>query len=97
MLTLKPSVKRLRFVAALAVVFLVLLASAANTALANVYCLLNCDGRYGETTWLSCGSSGGNYFATCPADGGPCRISDARSQPEADAMCQQRNNQMLPE
>lgn len=87
MLTLKTLLKRRRFPVALALVLLMLVVSVASTAQATVTCLSGCDGRGGETFWLSCGSSAGNYFALCPAGGGPCTITDARAQPEADLMC----------
>lgn len=90
MLTLKTLLKRRRFPVALVLVLLMLVASMAATAQATVTCLSGCDGRTGESFWLSCGSSAGNYFALCPVNGGPCTISDARAQPEADMLCAQQ-------
>lgn len=91
MLTFKTLVKKLRFITVLTVVVVTLLASAAGTVNASLTCLSGCDGRGGETFWLSCGSSAGNYFALCPAGGGPCTITDARAQPEADMLCAQQS------
>lgn len=91
MLTLKMLLKKMRFIIALAVVVLTLMISMAGTARADLTCLSGCDGSGGETFWLSCGSSAGNYFALCPAGGGPCTITDSRAQPEADMMCAQRH------
>lgn len=90
MLTLKTLLKRRRFPVALALVLLMLVASMASTVQASLTCLSGCDGRGGETFWLSCGSSAGNYFALCPANGGPCTITDQRAQPEADMLCAQQ-------
>lgn len=59
----------------------------------NIYCLgSNCHGGYGETFWLSCGSSAGNYFAVCPADGGACTVEQGFAQQEADAECARRGH-----
>jgi uncharacterized membrane protein YphA (DoxX/SURF4 family) len=91
MVTLKPLMKKFHLVAFSAVVALVFTVSAAITTHASaIYCLQNCDGDYGETFWLSCGSSAGNYFVLCPADGGTCSIVDERAQPEADYECARR-------
>ncbi len=94
MLTLKQLTKKFRLAAFAAIMALVFTASAAIAVRADVYCLQNCSGgQYGETFWLSCGSSAGNYFALCPADGGPCTISDERTQPEADSECAERGHE----
>lgn len=69
---------------------------AASTSIAvhasNIYCLQNCNGGYGETFWLSCGSSAGNYFALCPATGGACTVDQGTAQQEADYECAIRGN-----
>ena len=88
--TLKPLTKKLRLTAFAAVVGLVLMASTAIAVRAEIYCLSGCDGSGGETFWLSCGSSAGNYFALCPAGGGPCTVTDSRTDPEANIMCQRK-------
>lgn len=90
MLTLKTLPKRRRFAVTLAFVLLMLVVSTASTVQASLICLSGCDGRGGETFWLSCGSSAGNFFALCPAGGGPCTITDTRAQPEADMLCAQQ-------
>lgn len=84
MLTLKLLVKRLHlaaYVAALAVVF------AASSAVAVHAAVFHISTNYGETLWLSCGSSAGNYFAYCPANGGTCWVDQGIAQQEADAEC----------
>lgn len=91
--TLKQLVNKIR-IGAFAVMMALLFTTSAAIAVraSDIYCLQNCSGQYGETFWLSCGSSAGNYFALCPADGGPCTISDERTQPEADYECEQRGH-----
>lgn len=88
MLTFKALAKKLRLNAFYAVIALVLLASTAVVTRASaIYCLSNCEGNYGETFWLSCGSSAGNYYALCPADGGACTVIYVQ---EADSECAKR-------
>jgi hypothetical protein len=41
---------------------------------------------YGETYWLSCGSSAGNYFVICNAQG-QCFPDSGHAQQEADDAC----------
>lgn len=87
MLTLKLLVKRLHlaaYVAALAVVF------AASSAVAVRADLFYISSNYGETLWLSCGSSAGNYYAYCPENGGSCWVDQGAAQEEADAECAKR-------
>lgn len=93
MLTLKPFIRKLHLAAFTAAVAIVFMASTAIVVRASwIYCLQNCNGGYGETFWLSCGSSAGNYFALCPADGGPCTVDQGTAQQEADAECARRGH-----
>lgn len=81
----------LRLSAAIALVVAVSTSVAVNAS--SLYCLgNNCNGNYGETFWLSCGSSAGNYFAVCPADGGTCTVEQGFAQEEADYECALRGH-----
>jgi hypothetical protein len=48
---------------------------------------------YGETYWLSCGSSAGNYVALCNANG--CTVDQGTAQQEADMMCAERGHLLV--
>jgi len=86
--TFKPLMKKIQLAIFSGVVATLFLATTAVVVRASVYCLQNCyGGGYGETFWVSCGSSAGNYFALCPADGGPCTVDQGFTQQEADAEC----------
>jgi hypothetical protein len=89
-----PTVKRLRkkFLTALLASFAistVILANASAAQASIIFCIDGCNGSGGETTWLSCGSSAGNYLMICPAGGGKC-YSDPFVDPEANMLCASR-------
>jgi uncharacterized membrane protein YphA (DoxX/SURF4 family) len=90
---LESFMKKLRLTAFTTAVAIVFMASTALVVNASwIYCLQNCSGGYGETFWLSCGSSAGNYFALCPAEGGACTVDQGTAQQEADYECAQRGH-----
>jgi hypothetical protein len=87
--TLKKLTKRLFLTAVIAALFV----TTATIAYANAVYHVRTDAS-GETFWLSCGSSAGNYFALCPADGGVCTVDQGYTQQEADYQCSQRGHYM---
>lgn len=67
------------------VLFLVVLAISLFTTtsvLAN-YIEYRMSDAYGNTYWLSCGSSYGDYFYKCPAQGGPCEVTGTEGAHQA--------------
>jgi hypothetical protein len=84
---------RLRLTIAVAVLAFAVVASTSIVVQAStLICRSGCDGSGGETLWLSCGSSAGNYFALCPAGGGTCTVDQGLAQQEANDLCSNIQN-----
>jgi len=86
--TLKKSIKRLF----LTTVIAALLVTTATVAYASSIYHMRTDEITGETFWLSCGSSAGNYFALCPPGGGTCTVDQGAAQQEANYQCARRGH-----
>lgn len=70
-------------------VLVVTVAASVSVVFAEIYYI---GGSAGETFWLSCGSSAGNYVALCPAGGGPCTVDQGFAQEEANRLCAERGH-----
>ncbi|HEV2708559.1 MAG TPA: hypothetical protein VGV59_21780 [Pyrinomonadaceae bacterium] len=88
MLTLKRLAKKLRLFTFTLVTTLVLANSSVIVVRGETYHVDTNAG--GETLWVGCDSSAGNYFALCPAKGGPCTVLDSRTDEEAAEMCKKK-------
>jgi hypothetical protein len=89
--TLKRLAKKLHLFTLTLAVTLVLANSSVNVVRAETYYLDTNAG--GETLWLGCDSSAGNYFALCPAKGGLCTVTDARTDQEAAKKCEDKRKE----
>lgn len=75
-----------------AVLLVAIAAFASAVSASTIYFITE---SYGETYWLSCGSSAGNYVALCPAGGGECTVDQGTAQQEADRMCADRGHLLV--